>query len=38
MGGGFSQKFPDVVVRPKIFFGKRGVFKLIFKIDAEHKI
>jgi hypothetical protein len=38
MGEGFSQKLLDVVVGPKIFFSKRGVLKLIFKIAPDHKI
>ncbi len=33
-----AQKFLDVVVGPKIFFSKRGILKLIFKIAPDHKM
>jgi hypothetical protein len=38
MEGREAQKFLDVVVGPKIFFSKRGVLKLFFKIAPDHKI
>jgi hypothetical protein len=38
MGGREAQKFLDVVVVDRKFFWQKGIFKLFFKIDAEHKM